>query len=61
MNSMLEGPSDVVCPIDDTFILICSKDLQVHNERLISTLKAIQQAGLTVNHEKWQFIFLFLF
>ena len=45
MNSMLEGPSGVVCPIDDIFILICSKDLQEHNERLISTLKAIQQAG----------------
>ena len=55
MNSMLEGPSGVVCPIDDNFILIYGKDLQKHNERLVSTLKAIQQAGLTLNHEKWRF------
>ena len=53
MNSMLEGLPGVVCHIDD--ILIYGKDLQEHNERLTSTLKAIQQAGLTLNREKCQF------
>ena len=53
MNTLLEGLPCVVCHIDD--ILIYDKDLQEHNQRLTSTLNAIQQAGLTLNHEKCQF------
>ena len=53
INTLLEGLPSIVCHIDD--ILIYGKDLLEHNERLTSTLKAIQQAGLTLNHEKYQF------
>ena len=44
MYSMLEGLPGVVCHIDD--ILIYGKDLQEHNERLISTLKAFNKLDL---------------
>ena len=44
MDSMLEGLPGVVCHIDD--ILIYGKDLQEHNERFISTLKAFNKLDL---------------
>ena len=36
-------------------IIIFGANQEDHHERLIATLKRLQQAGVTLNSEKWQF------
>ena len=53
MNEILGDIEGAVCLIDD--ILIYGKTQSEHDQRLLSVLNRINEAGLTLNKEKWVF------
>jgi transposase InsO family protein len=54
MNRLLEGLEGTVCLIDD--ILIFARTQEEHKERLTLTLQRLQEAGVTLNWEKCEFL-----
>ena len=50
MSTILEGLEGILCQIDD--ILIFGSDQKQHDERLVTALQRIQEAGITLNTEK---------
>ena len=46
ISKLLEGLGGVVCPMDN--VLICGKDEQEHDARLIEVLEWVQSAGVGV-------------
>ena len=50
MSKLLEGLERVVCLMDD--VLIFGKNKREHDTRLVTVLKQVRSAGITLNAEK---------
>ena len=53
MSAILEAIPEVLCHLDD--ILIFGKDYQEHNSHLEQVLTRLRAAGITLNHQKYEF------
>ena len=53
MHNILNGLKGVVCLIDD--VLVCGTTQEEHDKNLLAVLHRIQDAGLTLNREKYEF------
>ena len=54
MSDWLKGLDGVVCMIDD--ILVHGRTVEEHDDRLTKVLQRLEEAGLTLNREKSQFL-----
>ena len=51
MSDLLSDLDGVVCMIDD--VLVHGRTVEEHDKRLVAVLHRLEQAGLTLNQEKW--------
>ena len=55
MSAVVDGLQGVLCLIYNILILNFGRDKAEHDERLFATLNKIQNAGVTLNAEKYEF------
>lgn len=53
MSQILEGLEGVVCQMDD--ILVYAESQALHDTRLHAALKKLEEAGVTLKSEKYEF------